>query len=62
MEDEPIMLVMIIINVMRVIMRLCSPLPAAPVKFDNRIAMARLKRAIKNRVKKVDRIFLNIIF
>jgi hypothetical protein len=49
-----------IINVIRVITRLCSPLPAAPVKFESSTAIARLESAIKERVKKVDNICLII--
>lgn len=61
MEDEPITPVIIIINVTRVIIRLCSPLPAAPREFESRIAIRRLEAALKKRVKKVDIMFLNII-
>lgn len=59
-EEEPTMLVIMIIKDIRVMIRLCSPLPAAPVKFDNRTAMARLETAMKDLVKNVDSICLII--
>ena len=51
---------MIRINDTRVMIRLCSPLPAAPMKCESRMAIARLDAAIKKRVKNVDMIFATI--
>jgi hypothetical protein len=51
---------MIRMNDTRVMIRLCSPLPAAPMKCDSRIAIIRLDAAIKKRVKKVDMILATI--
>jgi hypothetical protein len=62
MEDEPITLVMMMMNVIRVMIRLCSPLPAAPVKLESNTAIIRLDTATKKRVKNVDTMFLNIFY
>jgi hypothetical protein len=61
-EDAPITLVIIMMNVIRVIIRLCSPLPAAPVKLESTTAIIKLDTAIKKREKKVDRMLLNIFY
>jgi hypothetical protein len=61
MDAEPITPLIIMMKEIRVIIRLCSPLPEAPRKFESRIAITRLDAALKKRVKKVDMMFLNIV-